>query len=770
MEKSGQICTSNRSLGGPKNLRYSRCGGSLPIKKRRIMANGFVIPVFKAKNDSPKITVNSSSGDNLTPSIQPSISEVAAATTMVSNFSKPSSGWCNEFESNPSLTINNRDDEKIAALALISARTSSQSKSERITLSQNCIPLGKLTQSQNLKSKMPGRSVINEPNNANTPRQRVYHPPLTQPLPNGCHGRTSRNNSYCRRYPRYNGSLYCKLHYQQYVLNNNNNRHIISDSSVEKNPTLTTVQGSNQSNDTTPTNITASELEAAKAMARQIALTCTSTDSFINMYQLSGRQYFPVTNTKSNTISNKNASYHQDKKFSNLPGEAQCKATTTRGRSCAYVSVNDTLYCHLHSEYGTNPPAPRRGSGSNQNQNSEKKNNSASQKKDSKLFLVTKKDVQNENPPNNDTNEKDSKAVLSVDNISSHMKKNANTNTITTKLEAEPPSESLPKNSENTEKINSIHKNESIILNQLKCLKNALMMESTKGSSQILSCVNLQSNFKCETGQIKVPSSSGNYMNNIGNKMDSLQLLTSVNSLQWENKLVRIMFGPLARHTGRIMRWGNGWVTIGTYAGLHNRRAFELQLLPDVIESRKDYDLADEPDEAQWPNIQTIDGSNKNDIKRPSEITKLSNDKSIGLVVVNSNDNVVCADRIGSSIKNIVRDGEDQLSAKAKPQNLSEESAKPSSLGTLVPCKSEGSASQPVAHELDHRFDLLYGTAACDRTRRKIKEPEWYDDKSMIERKRGSSDLSAPSSPKVNSTKLEDHETTKGNGNVSLYC
>ncbi len=39
---------------------------------------------------------------------------------------------------------------------------------------------------------------------------------LTSPIPGGCHGRTSRNNSYCRRTPCYNGSRYCKLHYQQY--------------------------------------------------------------------------------------------------------------------------------------------------------------------------------------------------------------------------------------------------------------------------------------------------------------------------------------------------------------------------------------------------------------------------------------------------------------------------------------------------------------------------------------------------------------------------
>ena len=38
------------------------------------------------------------------------------------------------------------------------------------------------------------------------------------PEPNGCHGKTSRNNAYCRRQPGYKGSKYCKLHYQHYVL------------------------------------------------------------------------------------------------------------------------------------------------------------------------------------------------------------------------------------------------------------------------------------------------------------------------------------------------------------------------------------------------------------------------------------------------------------------------------------------------------------------------------------------------------------------------
>lgn len=48
----------------------------------------------------------------------------------------------------------------------------------------------------------------------------------------------------------------------------------------------------------------------------------------------------------------------QDKRYTGA--EVRCCATTTRGRACAYIAVNDTKYCHMHADYGTNPP-PRRG-------------------------------------------------------------------------------------------------------------------------------------------------------------------------------------------------------------------------------------------------------------------------------------------------------------------------------------------------------------------------------------------------------------------------
>lgn len=49
----------------------------------------------------------------------------------------------------------------------------------------------------------------------------------------------------------------------------------------------------------------------------------------------------------------------QDRRYTGSPGEVRCKATTTRGRECAYIAIGGK-YCNLHADYDNNPP-PRRG-------------------------------------------------------------------------------------------------------------------------------------------------------------------------------------------------------------------------------------------------------------------------------------------------------------------------------------------------------------------------------------------------------------------------
>eukprot|EP00543_Licmophora_paradoxa_P000755 CAMPEP_0202454066 /NCGR_PEP_ID=MMETSP1360-20130828/11886_1 /ASSEMBLY_ACC=CAM_ASM_000848 /TAXON_ID=515479 /ORGANISM="Licmophora paradoxa, Strain CCMP2313" /LENGTH=393 /DNA_ID=CAMNT_0049073291 /DNA_START=532 /DNA_END=1710 /DNA_ORIENTATION=+ len=199
-----------------------------------------------------------------------------------------------------------RDDEKCAALALLataatplydSSQSSQQEDSdqERPVEVQNSSPMT-LVGPPSLSAGHENRSrpCLTEQQQQQHNRSRVHHPPLDAPLPGGCHGRTSRNNSYCRRQPCYNGSKYCKLHYQQYI-------------------------------------VAGTRLPAGVVPAPSGAPHVCST--------------------------------HQDKRFTGCDGEIRCLATTTRGRACAYVSVNATKYCHLHADYDTNPP-PRRGGGS----------------------------------------------------------------------------------------------------------------------------------------------------------------------------------------------------------------------------------------------------------------------------------------------------------------------------------------------------------------------------------------------------------------------
>jgi len=121
------------------------------------------------------------------------------------------------------------------------------------------------------------------------------------PLPGGCHGRTSRSNNYCRRGPCYRGSQFCKLHYQQHVLS-----------------------------------------ETSKSQHEE---TCN-----------------PVASSVSPPPSEKKQGSVQDKRYTGTGDEVRCKATTTRGRKCAYISVSGHKYCNLHADYDTNPP-PRRGGG-----------------------------------------------------------------------------------------------------------------------------------------------------------------------------------------------------------------------------------------------------------------------------------------------------------------------------------------------------------------------------------------------------------------------
>lgn len=148
-------------------------------------------------------------------------------------------------------------------------------------------------------------------------------------VPTGCHGRTTRTDTFCQRKPCYKGSNYCKLHYQQYVV-----FRIRSDQ-----PASTPPQPGNSPESTSKEVVSASRKEMPsnerpkKLKYHDKCFTTTSTAT-----DLSRIVGLPLSEQ----------------------GTLRCHATTSRGHPCAYVAVHNTKYCFMHADYDTNPPRRRR--------------------------------------------------------------------------------------------------------------------------------------------------------------------------------------------------------------------------------------------------------------------------------------------------------------------------------------------------------------------------------------------------------------------------
>ena len=196
----------------------------------------------------------------------------------------------------PGVYSSSFSDEKLAALSLIASRASVA----RVGDIDEPLKEPTSTESSEEMNHDP-----EEKGASSASSQHDQSVPLDRPRVGGCHGRTSRNNSFCKRQPCYKGSRFCKLHYQQYVLSE-----------------------------------TSQKLQEDESPSSSKQPSCSPV---------------PVAGEK------KQGSF-QDKRFSGSAGEVRCRATTTRGRECAYVAVCGGKYCNLHADYDNNPP-PRRGGG-----------------------------------------------------------------------------------------------------------------------------------------------------------------------------------------------------------------------------------------------------------------------------------------------------------------------------------------------------------------------------------------------------------------------
>ena len=163
------------------------------------------------------------------------------------------------------------------------------------------------------------------------PRKRPSHPKLNAPLPDGCHGKTSRTQSFCRRGPNYKGSNYCKLHffdprYKSMIAQN--------DDSFED----TICPRASKSSSTNVTEIESPSIDPAAIENKSLDQKSTKRAPRDKLYRGS-------TSNDGGTMA-----------------EVRCLAISTRGRRCCYaaVALNGERYCHRHSSFfvGSNNPNP----------------------------------------------------------------------------------------------------------------------------------------------------------------------------------------------------------------------------------------------------------------------------------------------------------------------------------------------------------------------------------------------------------------------------
>lgn len=148
-------------------------------------------------------------------------------------------------------------------------------------------------------------------------------------VPTGCHGRTTRTDTFCQRKPCYKGSNYCKLHYQQYVVFRiRSDKPAVVPTETGKSP------DEKKQDEAVPRNDPPIQQERPKKLKyhdKCFTTTSTATD-------LSRIVGLPLSEQ----------------------GTLRCMATTSRGHPCAYVAVHNTKYCFMHADYDTNPPRRRR--------------------------------------------------------------------------------------------------------------------------------------------------------------------------------------------------------------------------------------------------------------------------------------------------------------------------------------------------------------------------------------------------------------------------
>jgi hypothetical protein len=284
-----------------------------------------------------------------------------------------------------------------------------------------------------------------------------------------------------------------------------------------------------------------------------------------------------------------------------------------------------------------------------------------------------------------------------------------------------------------------------------------------------------------------------------GRLVDELNpLLSSISPDQWHGKKVRIATGPLTGRTGIVEKWGNGWVGVCVSIGadgmtdphLHNRRALELYLLPEqddaspLLEAQSETNSRDnavlrrcvsrEADTAEARDLMDNMKGGREDIRYSLKEARSQNsspcfpsdtdtqdmkydDETVdgtqrGTMIPESPMTPAhCMSNVdfsGSSFHFIPRSEVSNLDA-----DVSRYTSTPGSTTAVTitpkpasPRRVRADEELPLVQSLmlaqeglkrKSSLDLLFGTAALERSRRTVHKPQRYEDKAMLIRKRG---------------------------------
>jgi hypothetical protein len=237
---------------------------------------------------------------------------------------------------------------------------------------------------------------------------------------------------------------------------------------------------------------------------------------------------------------------------------------------------------------------------------------------------------------------------------------------------------------------------------------------------------------------------------------------------------VLISTGPLMNRTGRIVKWGNGWVSVRVTTGvgqeeedlLHNRRSIELFLLPDgsneeeVTSSVAEgvHEMPELPSPLRRCVTYEVDAAAAADLLDVASFgaRECSSLKSSQATEATNESNSSAIERSHASApaeKSPDNEDNEQTSPSTRNDDSGCARAKPefadtaqSPTGSVKSCNS-GSLHEgglPLVEMLAREglsrqhLDLLFGTAALERGRRKVHKPRRYEDTAMLEKRRGS--------------------------------